>query len=116
MKSGLLVRHIDGPHFVASKLEAFESRGDRDFVMSHDLEDLVRVVDGRLGIEEELALAPRELREFVSIGLANCLQDAYFVEALPGYFSAGDEGRGRAWIVLERLRRIARSVKPEGRA
>ncbi len=47
LPSGLLVHHIDAPHFLATKLAAFESRGGGDFLGSHDLEDLVRVVDGR---------------------------------------------------------------------
>jgi hypothetical protein len=33
--------------FVATKLEAFASRGGGDFLTSHDLEDVLNIVDGR---------------------------------------------------------------------
>jgi hypothetical protein len=41
------VRVISGPTFVATKLEAFISRGGGDILSSHDLEDILTVVDGR---------------------------------------------------------------------
>jgi len=106
LPSGMIVRHLDGPHFAASKLEAFASRGGRDYVASHDLEDFVRVVDGRREFEEEFKRAPRNLQSFVSESVEACLKDRFFVEALPDYFGARDEGVGRARLVLDRLREI----------
>ena len=38
LPSGTEIQLIDPAHFVATKLEAFDGRGDNDFVMSHDLE------------------------------------------------------------------------------
>ena len=37
LPSGTEIRLIDPVHFLATKLEAHEGRGDHDFVMSHDL-------------------------------------------------------------------------------
>lgn len=113
LPSGTIVRHMDGPHFAASKLEAFASRGARDFVASHDLEDFVRVVDGRREFEEEFAQSPRALRVFVSESVEECLKDRYFVEALPDYFGAREEGLERARIVLARLRGIVGSGRSD---
>lgn len=41
------VRVVSAPCFVATKLVAFGDRGKGDFYGSHDLEDVVTVVDGR---------------------------------------------------------------------
>lgn len=84
LPSGTAVRHVDAPHFLATKLEAFESRGARDHASSHDLEDVVRVVDGRAEVEGELLRAPHELRAHVAARLGECLRDRFFVEAMPG--------------------------------
>ncbi len=57
---GLALRHLDAPHFVATKFEAFNDRGGRDVYLSHDLEDILTVVDGRAELVAELAqAAPR---------------------------------------------------------
>lgn len=39
------VRLISAPAFIASKLEAFHDRGQEDFLLSHDIEDIIAVVD-----------------------------------------------------------------------
>ena len=43
----LEIRVVTAPYFLATKIEAFKGRGRGDFFASHDLEDLVFVIDGR---------------------------------------------------------------------
>jgi hypothetical protein len=50
----LEIRMVTAPFFVATKLEAFKGRGKRDFFGSHDLEDVISVVDGRAEIVTEV--------------------------------------------------------------
>lgn len=45
LPSGRMIHHVDAPHFLATKLEAFRSGERGDVVSSKDLEDLVLVVD-----------------------------------------------------------------------
>ena len=47
LEKGLEIRLVSPAHFVATKLEAFEDRGRGDYLESHDLEDVLSVVDGR---------------------------------------------------------------------
>src|SRR5271165_4850513 len=54
------IRLITAPYFLATKLEAFHGRGKNDFG-SHDLEDIVTVIDGRPELVEEVHLAPADL-------------------------------------------------------
>jgi hypothetical protein len=107
LPSGARIHHIDAPHFLATKLEAFTSRGAGDPLTSHDLEDLVRVVDGRASVERELSAAPPRLGAYVRSGLATCIADRFFLEALPGYFPTHEEGSARSRLLVERRVRMA---------
>ena len=50
----LNVRAITAPYFLGTKLEAFHRRGQQDYYASHDLEDLIAVVDGRAALLDEV--------------------------------------------------------------
>ncbi|WP_369976482.1 hypothetical protein [Xanthomonas bundabergensis] len=95
----LSIRMVTAVAFVATKLEAFATRGQGDFLSSHDLEDVLNVVDGRPELVEELAMAPQDLRHMVAHAFAALLDDPAFANALPGLVAEP----GRAWIVRERL-------------
>jgi hypothetical protein len=44
---GLSIRRVSAVGFIATKLEAFVDRGAGDFLTSHDIEDVLNIVDGR---------------------------------------------------------------------
>jgi hypothetical protein len=96
------IRLASAVAFMATKLEAFESRGDGDFMVSHDLEDVLNIVDGREELADELAAAPAELRQAVAEVFARLLANADFVNALPGLIAEPE----RAGLVLGRLKRM----------
>ena len=94
------IRVISGPTLVATKLEAFIGRGGCDHVSSHDLEDILNVVDGRPQIVEELRTASDALQKFVGEQFKTLLAQPNFENYLPGLLT--DESR--VGIVLSRLR------------
>ena len=47
LEADLRVRVVTAVYFCATKFEAFAGRGKNDYQSSHDLEDLIAVVDGR---------------------------------------------------------------------
>lgn len=102
---GVAVRVTDAPSFVATKLEAFLDRGGGDYLSSHDLEDVLSVVDGRPELVEELGKASPALRGFVAQTFARLLADDGFADALPGLVVDGSPAT-RTPMVLERLRAI----------
>jgi predicted nucleotidyltransferase len=55
------IQIITAPYFLATKLEAFHGRGKNDYRMSHDLEDIVTVIDGRPELVDEVRLAAADL-------------------------------------------------------
>ncbi|MEM1116127.1 MAG: hypothetical protein AAGJ11_06440, partial [Bacteroidota bacterium] len=97
--------------FVATKLEAFQSETRRnagDVLASHDLEDVVTVLDGRPSFEDELGHAPTTVREYLARAFAELLADDDFIGALEGHVSPGPTRTERARLLLARLRRISR--------
>jgi predicted nucleotidyltransferase len=103
---GIDIRLVNAPCFLATKLEAFLDRGKGDYLSSHDLEDVLSVVDGRAELVEELHAAKPALRQFVAGVFAGLLADQGFVDALPGLIVDGNDV-ARTTIVLERLRVMA---------
>ena len=97
------IRRIAAPAFIATKLEAFVSRGRGDFLSSHDLEDILTVVDGRPSIVDELQTASHELRQFVRETIGALLSEPRFEDYLPGLLADSS----RTDIVLDRLRSLA---------
>lgn len=99
---GVHIRRLNAVAFVATKLEAFASRGKGDFLTSHDLEDVLNVVDGREQLAGEMARAPAALRAFVAHTFAALLAQADFMNVLPGLIAEPE----RAGVVLARLREM----------
>jgi hypothetical protein len=82
------IRPIAAPAFIATKLEAFVSRGRGDFLSSHDLEDVLPVVDGRPSVVDELRTASYELRQFVCEAVGALISEPRFEDYLPGLLAA----------------------------
>lgn len=59
------IRILSAPFFIASKLEAFESRGNMDGRTSHDFEDIVFVLEQRSSIWQEMTLANANVRQYL---------------------------------------------------
>ena len=53
--------------------------------MSHDLEDVVCVLDGRPELEDEVADATREIRNYVCARVRDFMDNPQFIESLPGH-------------------------------
>lgn len=47
LPSGKRIRMVTAPYFLVTKFAAFDGRGKGDYVMSHDMEDIIVVLDGR---------------------------------------------------------------------
>lgn len=100
---GLTVRLASAVAFVATKLEAFASRGGGDFVTSHDLEDVLNIVDGREELIQEVAAAPADVKQAVGAAFAALLAHPDFVNVLPGLIAEPE----RSLLVLERLGKLS---------
>jgi hypothetical protein len=93
--------------FIATKLEAFHGRGGGDIVASHDLEDIITVVDGRPEIVSEVAAASTDVRHYIASELRALLDNRDFIEALGGFLLPDAASQGRRSLVASRLRSLS---------
>jgi hypothetical protein len=107
LELGLRVRVVTGVYFCATKLEAFAGRGKGDYQSSHDLEDLIAVVDGRSELIKKINAAPKDVRTFVRSECAKLLATSAFLDGIPGYMLPDQASQARVSILLERLGAIA---------
>jgi hypothetical protein len=78
------LRVVNAVYFCANKLEAFSHRGKGDYFSSHDLEDLLAVVDGRPGLADGIQASPSEVRGHIAGEFQKFLTSSDFMDALPG--------------------------------
>jgi hypothetical protein len=103
----LEIRIVTAPFFIATKLEAFKGRGKGDFLGSHDLEDLVSVVDGREALLTEVRAEGNEFRSYIQAEIRSLLANGRFLDALPGCLLPDAASQSRIGIVLKRLEGLA---------
>lgn len=101
--NGVTIRLVSAVAFVATKLEAFAGRGGGDFLSSHDLEDVLNIVDGREELASEMAAAPADVRQAVAAAFGPLLASPDFVNVLPGLLAEPE----RVGVVLGRLKAMS---------
>lgn len=99
-------RVITAPYFLATKLEAFRGRGQQDFRMSHDLEDIITIIDGRSELIDEISRSERNLKDHLSTKFRDLLASPEFRDALPGHLLPDVASQQRISIVLKRIQQI----------
>lgn len=92
LPSERVIRHLTPPLFLATKLEAYAGRGGDDPLGSHDLEDIINVIDGRPGLEDEVRQASGAVRGYLSKQFQALLKHPDFEIFLHGNIR-GPEGR-----------------------
>jgi hypothetical protein len=107
----LEIRIVSAPFFLATKLEAFKGRGGGDF-FSHDLEDIVSVVDGRESLIAEVRAESRELQSCLQAEIGMLLSTPGFLDALPGFLLPDTASQSRIGLILVRLQELARAPSP----
>lgn len=100
LPSGQLIRAIPPPYLLATKLEAFRTRGRVDFYGSRDFGDVVALIDGREELPAEMARAPAPLREYVSDQLNGLSGHPVFDSGLEGALPSGPETQARVELVI----------------
>jgi hypothetical protein len=107
LPSGTAIRLVPPPVFIATKLEAFSGRGNNDYLFSHDLGDLISVVDGRDALPNECRSSPQELRSYLRERFTTLLSSSAFIESLPGHLPGDAASQERAPELEEKLRQLA---------
>lgn len=82
LQDELSINVVTPVYFLATKFEAFIDRGKGDY-FSHDMEDIVFVMENRRDLIRELMEAPAELKAYFAQQAKNLLNER-FLNVLPG--------------------------------
>lgn len=107
LSEGLTIRLIAAPVFLATKIEAFKGRGQGDFLGSHDLEDIVTVVDGRDALLEEIQASSSDLQAYLGAEFTALMTNDRFLDALPGHLPGDRGSQQRVGSLIAKLRKLA---------
>ena len=109
LPSGKQIRLLPAPYFLATKFEAFTCRGETDYLMSRDMEDIVTVIDGRPEIVSEIKQVSKALKAYLVTCCSELLKERDFLDALPGHLLPDAASQLRSVVVIDRLKAIAGS-------
>ncbi|MFZ2657717.1 MAG: nucleotidyl transferase AbiEii/AbiGii toxin family protein [Victivallales bacterium] len=90
------------PLFIATKIEAFHGRNERDFRISHDIEDIITVLDGQLDFKK-FDEAPQAVKEYLKAQFKEFLADSVFIESISGHMEFGYQNKGRVKRIIDFL-------------
>ncbi len=107
MERDLVIRLVTAPYFLGTKCEAFSGRGEGDFLLSHDIDDIITVLQGRESIVEEVAHAAPALRSYLAVQFANWLDDLDFRDALSGHLNPDATSQVALPVLVQSIRAIA---------
>ena len=106
LEPNLEIQIVTTPYFLGTKLEAFFGRGRGDYLASHDMEDIINVINGRVEIIEDIKNSEPNLKDSIIKSLQGFLNDELFLEALPGHLLPDQASQGRRSIIIERMEKI----------
>ena len=107
LEKELAIKLVTPPYFLATKIEAVKGRGKGDYMASHDMEDIITVLDGRREIVDEIKSSSDKLKTFLSRTFRIFLADENFLDAIPGQLLPDHANQARLPRLLKLLEEIA---------
>jgi len=99
----LRVRALSPIYFVATKLEAFRSRGRSDYRTSHDLEDVLSLLGQRPALIDEIERGTTPVCRALQGELRGLAASEDFLDAIPGCFIGSPEAQRLADELTKRF-------------
>ncbi len=100
LQEHLIIQLVTPVFFIATKLEAYKGRGQNDPLKSRDIEDIINVFDGRVGLNTEVKQAPNHIQEYISDELTKLLEHDDFEYVIQ---SAAQGQEDREELIFKRL-------------
>lgn len=101
------IRVVSPPYFLITKLEAFRGRGRGDYMLSHDIEDIVAVLDGRSEILDEIKIADTVLVHELANRFQELLKDQKFLDSISGHMPTDEASQARVSGIVGTISRIS---------
>ncbi|MDP5016849.1 MAG: hypothetical protein NWQ43_06025, partial [Dolichospermum sp.] len=105
LPSGQEITIFPVTYLLASKIEAFSGRGNNNFYTSHDVEDIVLLLDGCPYLEQEIEQADEQVKKFIKTWFKNELKD--LLEVASSQLPSASKNAGREEILLLLIKRLA---------
>jgi predicted nucleotidyltransferase len=112
LAGGTIVELAVAPVLLATKLEAFRDRGKADPLASHDLEDIITLLDGRPELVEETKKMPDDLQRYLAERSTMLLGLQELGYVLEGNLTTATGDEERVAQVLARLRELSALQSP----
>ncbi len=109
LSDGTVIQLVSPCYFMATKLEAYNGRGNNDPLASHDIEDLLNLLDGRKKLANELEQADPKLKNYIALQISELLAHNDFEYAVQ---ATSRNNREREIIIFQRLE-LLKSLKPK---
>lgn len=103
LPSGKTIRILPLPYYIATKIEAYHSRGD-DIRVSHDLEDCFMIFDGLRTIHT-FQQTDKSVSDYLRSEFTKLLDDDQFIDAIEGSLS-GSTRKQKAARVLSIIKSL----------
>lgn len=111
LPDGSTIRLVTPACFLATKLAAFGDRGRGNPIASHDLEDVIAVIDGRQEITGDVAAAPVDLRAAIAARLAALLALPGAEDVIAAQLLPDQKSQDRLPLVLDRIRSLINTAR-----
>ena len=103
----LTIQLVAPAYFLATKIEAFGGRGSGDYMASHDIEDIIAVLDGRPEIVTEISNSSDNLKKFLADTFRLLLANSEFRDAIPGHLPPDRASQARLPQIIKRMEEVA---------
>ena len=101
------LRVVSPLSLLVTKYLTFTERGEGDYFGSHDLEDILTVIDGRARIVSEVNAGRQDFRQYLIEAVRQLWHDPDFQDALPGHLPGDLSSQQRLPLLREKLKGIA---------
>jgi hypothetical protein len=108
LPSGNVIFLITSPFFLLTKLDAFKGRGRGDYMQSHDIEDIVTVLDGRPELLDELEKTEPKVKRELALRFEALRQRSRFIDAVAGHLAPDAASQGRLPGIIRRIETISK--------
>lgn len=103
---GIHIRIVTAPFFLATKIEAFKGRGKNDFFGSHDMEDIITLIDGRTELLGEISDSSAELKKYLAASFNDFMRNPSFIQAIPGHLLPNSASQARIPLIMRSIKGI----------
>ena len=93
------------PFFIASKIEAFKSRGQNNYLFSSDFEDIVYVLENNVNISPLIAESPKDVQQYLKQCFREFLKDTEFEEGVSAHLEPITQSQQ-----IEKIFRVLREI------